>query len=366
MYTPTNIDKIPVLTNELSEPRKSPIDVQDATVGDVITLIGIDRQTHDSFKDSRKWLGVVVRVIKEPRNFEYSQRVEMENLYKNNITPIRYKVCLLDGPYVNTKPETYDLTPEDKRIIDSLDDYSLNPKYNGILTVGSKVWIAQENYKDKVIQYSNSKTINVSVSPNSPPSTPQPNVGFNKPSPPINNPILNAMDVTLIPEAQREEDLPDNKDKKWTPPLNGTYKITSLVGLRPNPTNPSVMGDHAGIDIAAPIGTPIYAVADGKVSIAHESNDNNCGIFVNLLVKDDNIEYKITHCHMSKLTVKTGQKVNKGNLLGLVGNTGGSTGPHLHFQMKANGKLVNPYDVKKIKDIFPEEIIYSHGVFTPT
>jgi len=174
MTTPANLDKIPVLTNELSEPRKSPIDVQDATVGDVITLTGIDRQTHDSFKDIKGWQGVIVRVEDEPRNFEYSQRVELESYEKPDFKPKKYKVCILNGPgQIYSIPNTYN-SPTDKRVINCLDDFSANPDTVGQLALGNVVWITQENYKDKKIEYSFSNTKIVSVAPNNPSTPPSP------------------------------------------------------------------------------------------------------------------------------------------------------------------------------------------------
>src|SRR5690606_14184186 len=98
---------------------------------------------------------------------------------------------------------------------------------------------------------------------------------------------------------------------------------------------------HSGMDIAAPHGTPIRAVSDGRVSFAGRHGGH--GNYV-----------KLTHAgnlatgygHMSRIAVKAGQKVNRGQVIGYVGSTGLSTGPHLHYELFRGGKLVNPSTVK--------------------
>ncbi len=126
------------------------------------------------------------------------------------------------------------------------------------------------------------------------------------------------------------------KNYKFIIPVIGT--ITSRFGVR-NSTNPIVSHYHAGLDIAANIGTQIVSALDGEVVEA--SNDACFGKY--LKIKKDDIEMIYAHC--SKIFVKVGEKVTKGKLIAYVGNTGNSTGPHLHFELRYQDRLVNPADI---------------------
>lgn len=95
---------------------------------------------------------------------------------------------------------------------------------------------------------------------------------------------------------------------------------------------------HEGIDIAANTGEPIYAAMDGKV--VYSGWANGYGKMIRIQHKN-NIETIYGHC--SRLRVDVGNTVKKGQLIGDVGNTGNSTGPHLHFEVRIQGKPVNPY-----------------------
>ncbi len=98
---------------------------------------------------------------------------------------------------------------------------------------------------------------------------------------------------------------------------------------------------HYGVDFGAPEGTPIYAVGDGVVSWAGPNGGH--GRFVKL---DHAGPYDSSYSHMSRVSVKKGQKVRQGQLLGYVGSTGLSTGPHLHYQFWVDGRYVNPLTVE--------------------
>ncbi len=94
---------------------------------------------------------------------------------------------------------------------------------------------------------------------------------------------------------------------------------------------------HAGIDFAVPAGTKIYATGKGTVLTA-----GNDGAYGQAVVIDHAFGYQSRYAHMSKLAVKAGQKVKRGDLIGYVGNTGKSTGPHLHYEVVKNGQRINP------------------------
>lgn len=94
---------------------------------------------------------------------------------------------------------------------------------------------------------------------------------------------------------------------------------------------------HTGLDIGAPSGTPIYALDDGRVELAGWSTGYGYNI-----VLDHGNGVKTRYGHSRKLYVKVGDRVNAGDVLGEVGSTGNSTGPHIHLEVKINGSKVNP------------------------
>lgn len=118
-------------------------------------------------------------------------------------------------------------------------------------------------------------------------------------------------------------------------PLEGA-RMTSDYGMRTHP----VLGGrraHSGIDLAAPTGTPVYATADGLVSRANRFS--SYGLFVSI---EHGANLQTRFAHLSKLAVADGQRVKKGELIGYVGSTGRSTGPHLHYEVRIDGQAVNP------------------------
>jgi len=126
---------------------------------------------------------------------------------------------------------------------------------------------------------------------------------------------------------------------EMTIPVIGT--ITSEFGVR-NSNNPIVSHYHSGLDIAANTGTQILAALDGEVIEA--TTDTYYGKYLKVQ-KDDVI---MIYAHCSKLLVKVGDKVKKGELIAYVGNTGNSTGPHLHFELKYQDRLVDPKNILEL------------------
>ncbi len=98
-------------------------------------------------------------------------------------------------------------------------------------------------------------------------------------------------------------------------------------------------GPHMAIDYAAPLGTPIRAVGDGTITLAGWSG--GCGNKVSIR---HNGTYSTNYCHMSKIAVTKGEKVKQGDIIGYVGSTGFSTGPHLHYEMVKNSVKINPLE----------------------
>lgn len=97
---------------------------------------------------------------------------------------------------------------------------------------------------------------------------------------------------------------------------------------------------HAGVDFVAPMGSPVRAVADGKVTFANESAGEG-GLTITLLHADGT---RTLYGHLSKIVVREGMQVRQGDTIGLVGSTGQSTGPHLHFEVYPPGVYGQPVD----------------------
>lgn len=131
-------------------------------------------------------------------------------------------------------------------------------------------------------------------------------------------------------------------------PLKNMYSISSGFGRRYHPIL-KTLRPHTGIDIAAPRGTPVYATADGYIS--GEPGGSGYGIVV---IINHGYSYKSVYAHLSKKAVKAGQKVKRGQIIGYVGNTGLSLGPHLHYEIIKNGSYVNPVHYF-FNDITPAE-----------
>ncbi|ANY18893.1 Murein DD-endopeptidase MepM [Tsuneonella dongtanensis] len=111
---------------------------------------------------------------------------------------------------------------------------------------------------------------------------------------------------------------------------------SSGYGMRSHPVLGG-MRAHKGIDLAAPTGTPVYATADGTVGKAEWFS--SYGLFVSI---DHGAELETRYAHMSRLAVGPGERVRKGDVIGYVGSTGRSTGPHLHYEVRVAGQAVNP------------------------
>lgn len=125
-------------------------------------------------------------------------------------------------------------------------------------------------------------------------------------------------------------------------PLQRQPRISSH--FNPNRRHPVTgrIAPHKGVDFAMPIGTPVIAPADGVVEkVAYQANGAGRYIIVR-----HTREYKTVYMHLSKSLVKAGQTVKKGERIALSGNTGRSTGPHLHYEFHINGRPVNPMTVK--------------------
>ncbi|NQU52220.1 MAG: M23 family metallopeptidase [Bacteroidetes bacterium] len=110
---------------------------------------------------------------------------------------------------------------------------------------------------------------------------------------------------------------------------------------------------HWGMDFTAPVGTPVYATGDGKITELTGSKRSRTGLGLNIKI-DHGYGYETVYGHLNAFNVKRGNKVKRGDLIAFVGNTGGSTAPHLHYEVHKNGKKVNPA-YYYYKDLTPQE-----------
>jgi len=124
-------------------------------------------------------------------------------------------------------------------------------------------------------------------------------------------------------------------------PISG--RLSSSYGYRVHPVLGGVRW-HNGIDLAAPAGTPIQATSDGRVERA--GWNGGFGLMVEL---DDGDGTETLYGHMSRLAVAKGETVEKGDVLGYVGSTGLSSGPHLHYEIRRNGRSIDPASTEDSK-----------------
>lgn len=114
-------------------------------------------------------------------------------------------------------------------------------------------------------------------------------------------------------------------------------RVASGFGYRIDPIYKTVKF-HAGLDFTAPQGTPIYATADGVVKTAGFSD----GGYGNHVVINHGYGYETLYGHMYRVKARVGQRVKRGDLIGYVGSTGKSTGPHCHYEVHKNGQKLDP------------------------
>ena len=162
----------------------------------------------------------------------------------------------------------------------------------------------------------------------------------------LQNSLMNeiAQKQKELQQAQYKEELVKLALKGQNPPSNATwiepvsgYTITSAFGYRKAPTK-GASTYHQGVDMACPTGTPIYATRSGTITKA-AYQAGGAGYYVSINHGDG---FASIYMHMSRYVVSAGQTVTQGQLIGYVGSTGVSTGPHLHFGISYGGTYVNP------------------------
>ncbi len=139
-------------------------------------------------------------------------------------------------------------------------------------------------------------------------------------------------------------------------PLKIKYRVSSRFGYRINPITKRKQF-HRGLDMAVPMKTPIYATADGIVSRAQARNIGDYGRVVSI---SHNFGFSTTFAHMNKVFVKIGDIVKKGQRIGLSGNSGRSSGAHLHYEVRFANQVLSPrnfigWNLENYDKIFKKE-----------
>lgn len=148
---------------------------------------------------------------------------------------------------------------------------------------------------------------------------------------------LKAGNSIFVPGAEMDSiTLSEINGDLFKKPIHGWYRLTSYFGWRPSPFT-GRRSWHGGLDMACPRWTKIYAGMDGRVA---ETGYNNT--YGNYVIINHGNGYKTLYGHMERIDCVKGQWVGTSTVIGRVGSTGASTGPHLHFTVFKRGKMVNP------------------------
>jgi murein DD-endopeptidase MepM/ murein hydrolase activator NlpD len=154
--------------------------------------------------------------------------------------------------------------------------------------------------------------------------------------------IKNRLDIEAQSMKQLKEEL-ERKERMWASrpaiqPIDNKQltRLHTIFGLRLHPKYGDVR-PHNGLDFTAPTGTPVYASGDGKVHMAYFSSS-----YGNVIYIDHGFQFETRYAHLNRYIVKDGEEIKRGQIIGYVGDTGTSVGPHLHYEVLYNGNPVNP------------------------
>ena len=158
----------------------------------------------------------------------------------------------------------------------------------------------------------------------------------------LSSEILQTGQILFLPGAKLDQKtLSLAMGDQFINPIKSTYHFSSRFGWRDDPIS-GKRSYHKGDDLACPTGTPFYASLSGKVIYVGES-----WLYGKHIIIDHGNGYQTLYAHASKIIATKGQWVSQGTRIGLVGSTGYSTGPHLHFTVYKNGNPVSPSSVLK-------------------
>ncbi|MEM8613005.1 MAG: peptidoglycan DD-metalloendopeptidase family protein [Cyanobacteria bacterium P01_H01_bin.105] len=153
----------------------------------------------------------------------------------------------------------------------------------------------------------------------------------------LDDSIKPALEETLAEEEAKVAAFPDGI------PIGGPLDISSEFGIRRNPFGGYSYETHEGTDFVGPYGTPILATADGVVGRAEYY-----GGYGKTVTLKHGYGYETLYAHMSEIAARSGDKVKRGDVIGYLGNTGRSSGPHLHYGVYYKGDALNPRNVMKM------------------
>ena len=159
-----------------------------------------------------------------------------------------------------------------------------------------------------------------------------------------------ALEETLAEEAAREAAYPSRR------PLKGALDVSSEFGLRPNPFGGSSYEMHEGIDFKGAYGEPVFATAEGVVKRAEYTGGYGYHVMI-----DHGYGYETLYAHLSEIEAEVGDRISQGQLIGYLGSTGRSSGPHLHYGVYRRGIPVNPSPYLGLKD--PQKLNSAHRDF---
>ena len=252
----------------------------------------------------------------------------------------------VDGKIITIK-DSFQLSPEGGKIgavklyVDFLYNGSAFPKYSRKLTkTYHKTYKSAVNSLITDLKYATdtsyiNKIINVIETYN----LTKYDTKENRSYPELKNVVLNKNLNNDLSSMINKTGLPVNVSRK-----DIDKYITFHFGYRINPVHGGE-DFHKGIDIVMPLNTPIYATHDGEVVHAHSSGTYNGGYGNAVFIKKGNIETR--YAHLNSTVVREGQFVKKGTLIGYMGNTGQSSGAHLHYEYRINGDPIDPYKTFK-------------------
>ena len=170
----------------------------------------------------------------------------------------------------------------------------------------------------------------------------------------VDTAFIGSLDIPeLIQELKRRNDsndkikdyLREQKDIYLATPKGApaSGRITSKFGNRKDPFT-GEMAFHSGIDISSSLGSPVRATADGVVSYSGRTQKSGYIVILEHGSIEPGTEFSTIYAHNKKNNVKVGQMVKRGDIIGYVGSTGKSTGPHVHYEVWKDGKAVNPQE----------------------
>lgn len=160
---------------------------------------------------------------------------------------------------------------------------------------------------------------------------------------------VKSQDAIMAMAKKQEDDANSRPSIRPIPKLDRKINLLSGFGYRVHPVY-KIRKMHTGIDFGAPTGTPIYATANGKIiRVEHKTTG-----YGKCVVIEHGGGYQTLYGHMSKIEVKVGQEIRKGEQIGRVGSTGTSTAPHVHYEVIKNGEKINPMPFC-LDDLSPQE-----------